>query len=83
MALKIIEINPEVRKAVKENHGYCLNAVLKTDDTECLCKEFREQTTPGPCRCGLYAKVEDIPAPRPFYTCDKDFDDTCGLLEEG
>lgn len=83
MPLKIIEINPEIRKAVKENQGYCPCAILKTDDTECMCKEFREQTMPGPCHCGLYAKVEDIPVSVPNYGFDKDFDETCGLLEEG
>ena len=83
MALKIIEIKPEIRKAVEENQGYCPCAIWKTDDTECMCKEFREQTTPGPCCCGLYAKVEDILVKVPIYSFDKDFDETCGLLEEG
>ncbi len=73
MSLKIIEINPEIRKAVKENQGYCPCAVWKTDDTECMCKEFREQTTPGPCRCGLYEKVDDIPVRMP----------NCRLSKEG
>lgn len=83
MSLRIIEINPEIHKVIKRNQGYCLCAIRKTDDTECMCKEFREQTTAGPCRCGLYEKVNDIPAKTHIYSFDKDFDETCGLLEEG
>lgn len=47
----------EVRKALKENDGYCPCAVTKDADTKCICKDFREQIdkgTPGKCHCGLY-----------------------------
>lgn len=47
-----------IRKALKENGGYCPCRFEKTDDTVCMCKEFREQITDpnfhGPCHCGLY-----------------------------
>ena len=56
--LKIIEINPEIRKDVKANNGYCPCAILRTPDTKCICKEFYEQTEPGACHCGRFAKVE-------------------------
>lgn len=45
-----------IRKALKENDGYCPCEIHKTSDTKCMCKAFREQTTPGPCHCGLYVK---------------------------
>ena len=45
----------EVRSAIKANDGYCPCKVDKTDDTKCICKEFREQES-GKCHCGLYEK---------------------------
>lgn len=56
MKIRIADIS--VRELVKKNNGYCPCAVIKTDDTECMCKEFREQETPGTCHCGLYEKYE-------------------------
>lgn len=62
--MKII-INPdkllvkEVREGLKRTGGYCPCRVVKDEDTKCLCKEFREQKTPGECYCGLYIKVEE------------------------
>lgn len=56
------ELVREVRKALKETGGYCPCAVFKTDDTECMCKDFREQISQGiigECKCGLYEVVED------------------------
>lgn len=47
-----------VYKAVKENEGYCPCRLKKTEDTKCMCKEFREQTEEGLCHCGLYQKVK-------------------------
>ena len=51
-----------IRKALKENDGYCPCELQQTPDTKCMCKAFREQTTPGPCHCGLYEKQlkEDV-----------------------
>lgn len=49
------EIVREVREAVKQNDGYCPCKIDKTDDTKCMCKEFREQYL-GYCHCGLYKK---------------------------
>lgn len=58
MELKIIEVNSRIRKAVRENGGYCPCMIDKTPDTKCMCKDFREQQTPGPCHCGRFEKVE-------------------------
>lgn len=60
--LKIIK-NPDVKKyeevlaAIKANENFCPCRLEKTDDTKCMCKEFREQTEPGECHCGAYLKV--------------------------
>lgn len=58
----ILNDNKEIVKAVKEalkaNDGYCPCRAMKTPDTKCMCKEFREQLS-GLCHCELYKKVED------------------------
>lgn len=56
--MRIVEVNPEIKKLVEENDGYCPCLVHKNEDTRCMCKDFREQTTPGPCHCGRFEKVE-------------------------
>lgn len=44
-----------VRKALKDNGGYCPCQVDKTPDTKCPCKDFREGRG---CDCGLYVPKE-------------------------
>lgn len=56
---KIVEVDPSVAKLVAQNGGYCPCAVFKNDDTRCICKEFREQKTPGLCHCGRFEKVAE------------------------
>lgn len=55
--LKICEIDPSVKKLVQANDGYCPCLIEKTPDTKCMCKDFRDQKTPGPCHCGRFEKV--------------------------
>ena len=57
MAMKIVEVNREVKKLVDENNGYCPCTIVKNEDTKCMCKQFKEQTTPGLCHCGRFEKV--------------------------
>ena len=45
-----------IKTKLKENDGYCPCRLVKTEDTKCMCKEFREQTEPGLCHCELYEK---------------------------
>lgn len=55
------ELVKALRSALKETGGYCPCLVHKTDDTKCMCKNFREQIVqgiPGKCHCGLYEGVE-------------------------
>lgn len=63
-----VRLNPDatvvktVRSALKETGGYCPCALTKTDDTECMCKAFRDQIAqgiPGKCHCELYEAVEE------------------------
>lgn len=48
----------QIRRALKDNLGYCPCSFERSKDTKCMCREFREQNTPGLCHCGLYEKVE-------------------------
>lgn len=57
--MKIIEVNPSIRENVKASGGYCPCAIWQNPDTKCMCREFREQSEPGPCRCGRFEKVMD------------------------
>lgn len=46
-----------IRDGLKKNNGYCPCRPKHTDDTKCMCKDFREQAS-GICHCGLYIKGE-------------------------
>ena len=51
------DLEKEIRTKLKENDGYCPCAIVKNDDTKCICKSFREQLKqgiPGKCHCELY-----------------------------
>jgi len=49
----------EVRNALKESGGYCPCKLEKTEDTKCICKEFRESPAGTTCHCGLYIKTKE------------------------
>ena len=60
--IKIIQ-NPdkdfarEIKSQLKANNGHCPCRLIKTDDTKCMCKEFRDMIDRGEtgmCHCGLY-----------------------------
>lgn len=61
-----IKLNPDrevadsVREGLKRTGGYCPCRIEKTEETLCMCKEFREQTEDpefeGFCHCMLYYK---------------------------
>lgn len=42
------------KKRLKNNSGYCPCAIVKTPDTKCPCKDFRENKE---CMCGLYVRI--------------------------
>ena len=65
--MKIIQ-NPdtefvaEMRKNLKENSNYCPCSIVRSKDTKCMCKEFRDQVArneAGFCHCGLFCAVEE------------------------
>ena len=47
-----------IQAKLKTNDGFCPCSLIKNKDTKCMCKQFREQETPGECHCGLFVKVE-------------------------
>ena len=58
---EIVEI---VKQGLKESGGYCPCRRERTEDTKCMCKEFREQiadpTYEGYCHCMLYYKEKQF-----------------------
>ena len=52
------ELVNEIRTKLKENNGYCPCSLIESEDTKCMCKEFREQNV-GECHCGLFIKTEN------------------------
>jgi ferredoxin-thioredoxin reductase catalytic subunit len=48
----------KIRDALRENNGYCPCSPFKTEDTKCMCKDFREMEE-GTCHCELYIKTKD------------------------
>lgn len=53
-----VELKEKIRKALKDNMGYCPCKLEHIEDNRCMCKEFLEQES-GPCHCGLYYKEKD------------------------
>jgi ferredoxin-thioredoxin reductase catalytic subunit len=61
-----VKLNPDqktvatIQEGLKQNNGYCPCKIEKTEDTKCMCKEFREQIKDpnyeGFCHCMLYIK---------------------------
>jgi hypothetical protein len=64
MKLKIIK-NPDkefyekISKAVEENGQYCPCLIERSEDTKCICKDFKFQDIVGKCHCGRYVKVPE------------------------
>lgn len=46
-----------IEAAIQKNGGYCPCKINKSNDTLCMCKEFRETTNDAVCHCGLYTKI--------------------------
>ena len=46
-----------IEEKLKENGNYCPCRIEQTDDTKCMCADFRQQIKEkreGACHCGLY-----------------------------
>ena len=57
------EIVKGLKDAMAQNGGYCPCRFEHTQDTKCMCKEFREQIKDpnfeGYCHCRLYYKTKE------------------------
>lgn len=64
-----VKLNPDkekvalIREGLKKKNGYCPCRLEQTEDTKCICKEFKEQMADpdfeGFCHCMLYYKSKD------------------------
>ena len=66
MAIRLNEDKAVVRlikEGLKQRDGYCPCRRERTEDTKCICREFREQMADpdfeGYCHCMLYYKTKD------------------------
>ena len=50
-----------IEEKIKNNNGYCITALKPTEETQCICKEFKEQKSCGLCRCGQFYKTLNLP----------------------
>ena len=52
-----------IREGLRQKGGYCPCRFERTEDTKCICREFREQMADpdfeGYCNCRLYNKSKD------------------------
>lgn len=46
-----------ITEAIQKNDGYCPCKINKSNDTLCMCREFRETMGDAVCHCGLYTKI--------------------------
>ena len=57
------EVVASIREGLKRTGGYCPCRVDRTEDTKCICREFREQMADpdfeGYCHCLLYYETKD------------------------
>ena len=53
-----LELVKEIKKQLAANNGFCPCTIVQTQDTKCMCKEFRDQEE-GECHCGLYVKIKE------------------------
>lgn len=57
------EIVEKVRVGLKARNGHCPCVLEISEDTKCMCREFREQIADpdfeGYCHCMLYYKEKD------------------------
>lgn len=58
------DVVKKIKEALVANDGYCPCSIIRTDDTKCMCKEFKQQikddSFTGYCHCGLYYKEEVV-----------------------
>ena len=57
------EVVRTVKEGLKKKGGYCPCRMEKSEDTKCICREFKEQIADpnfeGYCHCMLYYKFKD------------------------
>ena len=51
----------EITETIDLNDGYCHSVQERTEDTKCMCANFRNSGNTCYCQCGRYYKVENYP----------------------
>ena len=51
-----LDIFKNITEKIISNGGYCYCAIVKNEDTKCICKEFRDRQEEGECHCGRFTK---------------------------
>lgn len=64
-----VKLNPDqeivttIKEGLKRTGGYCPCLLERSEDTKCMCKQFRDQIKDpdfeGFCHCMLYYKYKD------------------------
>ncbi len=56
------EVVKRIKEGLERTGGYCPCRIERTEDTKCICKEFKEQIADpdfeGLCHCMLYYKYK-------------------------
>ena len=50
------EVVNTIREGLKRTGGYCPCRLERTEETKCMCKEFKDPNYEGYCHCMLYYK---------------------------
>ena len=57
------EMDRTIREGLKRTGGYCACRIQSSEETRCICQEFRRQMADpefeGYCHCMLYYKSKD------------------------
>lgn len=51
-------LRPDIWECIRRGGGYCPCAIIKDEESRCICKEFRECQETN-CHCGVWRKHDD------------------------
>lgn len=51
-------LRPDIWECIRRGGGYCPCAIIKDEESRCICKEFREGQETN-CHCGVWRKHDD------------------------
>lgn len=51
-------LRPDIWECIRRGGGYCPCAIIKDEESRCICKEFREGQETN-CHCGVWRKHDE------------------------